>query len=145
MGMFDFLLCEYPLPLDGMAGVKWQTKDLTCELETYRITADGVLEVRFGGAWEPALAPHWMIVNFYEWFDREKDAAGRVLSSRWVVFCAHFTYGKLDGIDLTADEIHVAPTDEERERRRREMDEFLAQSLSEDLLEGPFSTHDPND
>lgn len=150
MGMFDYLLCEYPLPLDGMTGVKWQTKDLTCELSTYRITAEGVLEVRFGGEWETALCPHWLIVNFHESFDREKDEAGRVLSSRRVAFCAHFTYGKLDGIDLTEDKIHIHPTDEEIERRRREMDVYMAEAFKSvppalEDLEGPFSTHDPSD
>lgn len=126
MGMFDNLLCEYPLPLDGMTGVEWQTKDLRCELETYRITADGVLEVRFGGQWELALAPHWLIINFYSTLDYKKRDDGRWLSWRWVEFCAHFTHGKLDGLELVCDKIENAPTDEEIAQKRRETDDFLA-------------------
>jgi len=44
MGLFDEIVCEYPLP-DWPEGEEpsFQTKDLDCLLERYRITADGRL------------------------------------------------------------------------------------------------------
>ena len=47
MGMFDYLSCEVPLP-DGATSAdkppfEWQTKDLICYLEKYRISKDGRL------------------------------------------------------------------------------------------------------
>lgn len=44
MGMFDYLKVEVGLP-DGTSGEgrEFQTKDLECLLETYTITADGLL------------------------------------------------------------------------------------------------------
>lgn len=45
MGMFDEIICDYPLPGDSPffiePGHRFQTKDLDCCLDTYRITADG--------------------------------------------------------------------------------------------------------
>lgn len=44
MGMFDWLLCEYPLPdLPDPTSIEFQTKDLDCLLDNYRITKDGRL------------------------------------------------------------------------------------------------------
>jgi hypothetical protein len=44
MGMFDDIVVEQPLPDAGAANVNgWQTKDLDCTMDTYRITAEGRL------------------------------------------------------------------------------------------------------
>jgi hypothetical protein len=46
MGLFDYVRCEYPLPgnpPECAATANFQTKDLTCYLEQYVITADGRL------------------------------------------------------------------------------------------------------
>src|SRR5574343_1173862 len=45
MGMFDSLTCERPLPdgFDGAGG--FQTKDLDCNLEHFKITAAGLAAV----------------------------------------------------------------------------------------------------
>lgn len=47
MGMFDEIVCEYPLPGTAPDFVKpghhFQTKDLDCVLATYTIDADGVI------------------------------------------------------------------------------------------------------
>jgi hypothetical protein len=44
MGMFDYIVCEYPLP-DGADPSKFefQSKDLDCALDTYTISKDGKL------------------------------------------------------------------------------------------------------
>lgn len=45
MGMFDHLVCEYPLPGLPEEGKEWmfQTKDLECNMWTYTITRSGQL------------------------------------------------------------------------------------------------------
>ena len=44
MGMFDYIKCSYPLPIEIPAWMgQFQTKDLTCYLEEYEISADGLL------------------------------------------------------------------------------------------------------
>ena len=44
MGMYDELICEYPLPLDGMNHLKFQTKDTPAQfLDLYKIDKDGHL------------------------------------------------------------------------------------------------------
>lgn len=44
MGMYDYVICEYPLPGNPPEWAKeFQTKDLDCQMDTYTITADGRL------------------------------------------------------------------------------------------------------
>lgn len=44
MGMFDYLRCEYPLPVDGANELEYQTKDTPSQfLENYKIEKDGTL------------------------------------------------------------------------------------------------------
>jgi hypothetical protein len=43
MGMFDNLICKYPLPRPEMQTCEFQTKDLECVLDSYEITEDGRL------------------------------------------------------------------------------------------------------
>lgn len=46
MGLFDYVRCEYPLPGNApsfAAEADYQTKDLTCYMKHYTITADGQL------------------------------------------------------------------------------------------------------
>lgn len=52
MGMFDDLICEYPLPDGSVSDERFQTKDLVCDYGTYRITRDGRLVVE-GVKYEP--------------------------------------------------------------------------------------------
>jgi hypothetical protein len=42
MGMFDYVVCEAPLP-DGWAADELQTKDFDCTMTTLRISAEGRL------------------------------------------------------------------------------------------------------
>jgi hypothetical protein len=43
MGMFDYLHCQYPLPVDGANALLYQTKDMECGLDHYEIRPDGTL------------------------------------------------------------------------------------------------------
>lgn len=43
MGMFDYIICEYPLPDGFTASDEFQSKDLDCMLSSYIITSDGRL------------------------------------------------------------------------------------------------------
>ena len=48
MGMFDYLVCDLPLPTpleeeDRRQWGGWQTKSLDCTLSTYHLRADGTL------------------------------------------------------------------------------------------------------
>lgn len=44
MGMFDYLRCDYPLPVEGAKEYEYQTKDTPAQwLDRYEIRADGTL------------------------------------------------------------------------------------------------------
>ena len=44
MGMYDYVKCEYPLPVAGANEFQYQTKDTPCQwLDLYVIKADGTL------------------------------------------------------------------------------------------------------
>jgi hypothetical protein len=44
MGLFDYLRCDYPLPLEGANALEFQTKDTRQQyMDRYEIRADGTL------------------------------------------------------------------------------------------------------
>lgn len=44
MGMFDYIRCKYPLPVDGTQDLEYQTKDTASQfLDLYEIREDGSL------------------------------------------------------------------------------------------------------
>lgn len=44
MGMFDYVRCDYPLPVEGAAKLQYQTKDTPSQfLDEYEIRADGTI------------------------------------------------------------------------------------------------------
>lgn len=44
MGLFDYVRCHYPLPVEGAAALEYQTKDTPAQwLDEYEIRADGTL------------------------------------------------------------------------------------------------------
>ena len=110
MGMFDSLHCDYPLGDERVQGHEFQTKDLECLMESYRITEDGRLLYRQrewervfepdGVGWFPEEVGHeWVdtnyhgILNFYTHY-RDEEKMEHVS----VDFYAKFTDGKL--VDL---------------------------------------------
>ena len=79
MGMFDYLRCDYVLPIDGFSDSAFQTKALGRNLDRYVIGVDGRLrhngeEIAYSGA-----------IHFYD-FDGEA----------WIEFAALFDKGVLE-------------------------------------------------
>ena len=106
MGMFDYLHCAYPLPVQGRSLDGWQTKDTPAQFcDEYEIREDGSLwhhaydlgdapEGSFGlnqtnQRWEPC--PHTGPIRFY---DFKRDDEG------WVEYCAVFKDGQLKHLEL---------------------------------------------
>lgn len=112
MGMFDSLHCDYPLGDERVQGHEFQTKDLECLMESYRITEDGRLLLKdvewqwvddpgntFLGGHLDEVSHEWVdtnyhgILNFYTYY-RDEEKMEHVS----VDFYAKFTDGKL--VDL---------------------------------------------
>lgn len=123
MGMFDYIVCEAPLPVDGLEGRRFQTKFREWGdrfLETFRITADGrLLHEACDYSFEPdetkeglmALCgalkrknervvevPYHGDIYFYD-FREPADP-----TSEWLEFRARFTDGRLASITRENDE-----------------------------------------
>lgn len=111
MGMFDYLRCHYPLPVDGANALIFQTKDTPRQfLDDYEIRDDGSLwhkvyetedrsdpkaeglaalcgaATRVNERWVPE--QYTGAINFYASLDDD----------RWLDFCALFDSGQLRGI-----------------------------------------------
>jgi hypothetical protein len=136
MGMYDHVVCKYPLP-DGYVPSErddFQTKQFDCELAEYEIGADGKLRrIRAGwlpdGIAAPVLPveiPYHGDLNFYETFRRStarvggKEYAVTSDGSRviWREYHARFNNGTL--VEITGGpeyaEDHVQIIDEQRYR-----------------------------
>jgi len=130
MGMFDTLLCKYPLPLNELLQelkIEWsatgfQTKDLDCSMAMYEITEDGklyeeVVEREYVCYTEEELAAitpkPWnpykevLVKNRYmkpishHGVINFYDSLNYTATQNvWVEFSAYFIYGKLDKIAL---------------------------------------------
>jgi len=100
MGLFDYILCEVPLP-DGFTG-ELQTKDLGCYLLTHVITRDGRLLLQHVDRIDYELETritslrdanfHGML-RFYGSRDREND------TWEWHEYNAKFVHGQLMSIE----------------------------------------------
>lgn len=118
MGMFDYLRCQYPLPVAGANELEYQTKDTDAQfLDSYEIRADGTLwhktyttedrsdpnadpksllslmgcMTRVNDQWEPE--PHTGAIEFYT-DDHPKG---------WIEFCAVFKNGALQHLMVVSD------------------------------------------
>jgi hypothetical protein len=132
MGMFDYVKCEYPLPIPEMQGRTFQTKSIADwpGMDTYTITTDGRLilhEVR----WEPVPEeqrpyygkPEWKDGSLFKFCgsmktvpigDKEIPLHGDVTfydfretgdsNSELVDFVARFTNGRVESIRVATDE-----------------------------------------
>lgn len=109
MGLFDYLRCKYPLPVQGGSLDGWQTKDTPAQFcDEYEIREDGTLwhhaydiedapEGSFGfnctnRRWE--LCPHSGPLQFYDFKKNEKG---------WVEYCAVFKDGQMKHLELITD------------------------------------------
>jgi hypothetical protein len=98
MGMFDYLKCEYPLPVEGFEGRLFQTKDTPEQsLDHYVIKEDGTLwhygfdAKGWGAAANARLRrePFTGDIEFHG-FKNTDDSTG------WVSFWVSFYVGKID-------------------------------------------------
>ena len=96
MGMFDYVKCDRPLPDGGARNPHddhFQTKDLGCELATFRITEDGKLVCEADGMFTTESGPRddfHGILNFYTCNSTGGD---------WREYNAKFTDGQCVGIE----------------------------------------------
>jgi hypothetical protein len=94
MGMFDHLICRYPLPRPEMQLCEFQTKSFECVLESYEITDRGQLVLRDGETQEAVPVAHTGEVLFYDfWPPREIDP-----NSPLVNFIASIKEGRVEFI-----------------------------------------------
>ncbi len=95
--MFDYVRCEAPLP-DGFDGGEFQTKNLGCDLERYRITRDGrlVLESDIEGVVQDV--NYTGTLNFYM---SERPRTGG--AEKWHEYNAELVDGRLISINLSPD------------------------------------------
>lgn len=108
MGMFDEIVCEYPLPRPEFQHEVFQTKDLDCTLARNTITKDGRLRLEtwryirrddptsfFGffldrEDWYEYYADDYHAdLEFYHWIEETKQL---------ITFRARFTEGRLTSI-----------------------------------------------
>ena len=112
MGMFDTVVCYYPLPDTDLLGHSFQTKSLDSLLENYTITPAGRLiyhaEVR-----EPQqdeTAPLGFYLRVVDFWDEDTEFHGELeihdqIGDEWYEYIVHFTYGQLEKIRcLTRDD-----------------------------------------
>ena len=124
MSLFDTLQCDYPLPDPEFQHEEFQTKDLECTLERYRITADGRLWrlSRRMGLFEkdtglPEAAEKAKDMNYHGelcfYTSRDKD---------WLEYRARFTCGTVEWIWRAEDE---APADIDSLKRLAQNAKFI--------------------
>jgi hypothetical protein len=106
MGMFDELVVEYPLPDPDHNRLTFQTKDLKCFMDHYRITPMGRLEhqeYRIEDHSDPTkegldkfagmltrIPIGWHDEGYHGWLDFYTEQAGD-----WINYHAKFTDGRL--------------------------------------------------
>ncbi len=114
--MFDYIKCEYPLPILEMRGRTFQSKSLECLMETYLISKEGrLLEKR--EIWEKTgkqIHNEFLHINEDEYVVKETllddtNYHGDVyfydfrvpedVDSHLVTFKARFTNGTVESID----------------------------------------------
>jgi hypothetical protein len=117
MGMFDEILCLYPLPdaLPELQGATFQTKSLESALETYTISAKGrlfvhrmVAPVEEGRpiAHEAVDTEHHGDIVMYTSHDYEQeDSVWRM----WYQYRVRFTEGQVQWIRREQDEAWMMP------------------------------------
>jgi len=122
MGMFDYIRCSYPLPLEGANAHTYQTKDAPAQFcDIYEIREDGTLwheaydiedqsnpdakgiERIFGTC--AHVNQRWEPVNFtgeIRFYDFSKDTLEGP-GEGWIEWSAYFIKGKLKCLELIED------------------------------------------
>lgn len=120
MGMFDYLRCHYPLPVDGANALEFQTKDTDAQyMDKYEIREDGTLwhadydtEDRsdqnaegfarlFGCA--TRVNERWAFEPMTGEICFHASKTGNYQDGSWVEFSAYFVDGKLRELHVIKD------------------------------------------
>ncbi len=93
MGMYDYIHCKYPLPIEGANELEYQTKDTDEQyLDHYEIREDGTL---------------WLQINRDEW--KQDLFCGEICfytnheNGKWIEFSAYFVDGILKHLQVISD------------------------------------------
>lgn len=125
MGMFDDIICEYPLP-DGYDKKNFQSKSFDCQMDVYKITADGELRIYTYDLEDDGVYPEdhffkgepkkkkvhirWELVDYHGVFNFYGGTWSNELQKHtdgWHEYLAKFTDGKLVEITVAQPrEIH---------------------------------------
>lgn len=90
MGMFDDIICKYPLPIEGANDLRYQTKDTPDQyLRLFKIEKDGTLWVEEYDTEDQSKAGKWRAENpgkeppdNFSWLDKALGCMARV-NKRW--------------------------------------------------------------
>jgi hypothetical protein len=102
VGMYDNIICKYPLPMPddpkGYSGSNdFQTKDLDLSLSTYTIDENGQLFIhRFEGEWEPGNKDSDSFIGKIGHFKTTKKWLEKLNSTITIIF---YDYQKSDNTD----------------------------------------------
>jgi hypothetical protein len=143
MGLFDHVICEYPLPDPRHQELEFQTKDLDSLMYHYLVTRDGrlVRQARKGDAWGEAVDhdTEWPIHGDIRIYTYDDEA------HRSIDYVVRFTHGRVEWVrdaeaPAAADtprERTAAVPDEVIEGRRLTADEFVARTPEKlELVDG---------
>jgi len=116
MGMFDYLRCKYPLPLDGYEDKIFQTRDTDSQfMDNYEISQEGELflenyeiEDRSDPAKEGMEKFYGMMTKVNLRWEKQKDFTGEIRfyaealdrPSEWVEFSSYFIRGQIQSVTL---------------------------------------------
>lgn len=121
MGMFDYIRCKYPLPVEGTQDLQYQTKDTDSQyMDEYEIREDGTLWFLSKerecvddddaplGFWIKTLSEEWKqepitgeIVFYTHWGPDRTPNTG--FGQWWIEYSAYFVNGKLQSLNLIED------------------------------------------
>jgi len=99
MGMFDNVVCKYPLPDAGANSIRFQTKDLECALWKYTITKEGRLlqqSHELEGLHKKAGSEKLVDMNYHGLL---RFYGSNTKESEWFEYTAKFTAGTLVSIE----------------------------------------------
>jgi hypothetical protein len=101
MGMFDYLRCSYPLPLEGANARDYQTKDTPTQLlDNYEIREDGSLWRQSVDYDEDTKDSPFTQLETFTGEIRFYDSTGSKKHGGWIEWSAHFTNGKIAALKL---------------------------------------------
>ena len=131
MGMFDYVRCHYPLPIEGANGLLYQSKDLDCQMDLFEIREDGTLwresydvEDHSDPNAEGIMRLCGMLSRVNQRWERVEDFTGEVSfydfavpnvpgtnggwGTGWIEWSAYFLKGQLQQLNLVSHDVPPA-------------------------------------